>query len=31
VALWCWNEAGAPELEVVDPEGRLPRTLASWL
>ena len=31
VALWRWNEAGAPELEVVDPEGRLPRTPASWL
>ena len=31
VALWRWNEDGAPELRVVDPEGRLPRTPASWL
>jgi len=31
VALWRWNEKGAPRLEVVDPDGRLPRTAASWL
>ena len=31
VALWRWNEAGAPGLEIIDPEGRLPRTPASWL
>jgi RES domain-containing protein len=30
VALWRWNVAGAPELSVIDPEGRLPRTSASW-
>jgi len=30
-ALWRWNESGAPELRIVDPEGRLPRTPASWL
>jgi RES domain-containing protein len=31
VALWRWNGMGEPRLEVVDPEGRLPRTPASWL
>ena len=31
VALWRWNEEGAPELSIVDPEHRLPRTPASWL
>lgn len=31
VALWRWNAAGAPRLEIVDPEGRLPKTPASWL
>jgi RES domain-containing protein len=31
VALWRWNEPGAPQLRVVDPEGRLPRSQASWL
>lgn len=31
VALWRWNAPGAPSLEIVDPEGRLPRTPASWL
>jgi RES domain-containing protein len=31
VALWRWNGTGEPRLEVVDPEGRLPRTPASWL
>ncbi|HEV7320302.1 MAG TPA: RES domain-containing protein [Ensifer sp.] len=30
VALWRWNVGGA-ELKVVDPEGRLPKTPASWL
>ena len=30
VALWRWNVPGAPELAVIDPEGRLPRTSASW-
>lgn len=31
VALWRWNAHGAPRLDVVDPDGRLPRTPASWL
>jgi RES domain-containing protein len=31
VALWRWNEHGAPRLEVVDPDQRLPKTPASWL
>jgi len=31
VALWRWNAEGAPALSIVDPEGRLPVTQASWL
>lgn len=31
VALWRWNEDGAPRLEVVDPDGRLPKNPASWV
>jgi RES domain-containing protein len=31
VALWRWNGADEPRLEVVDPDGRLPKTPASWL
>ncbi len=31
VALWRWNAEGAPRLEVVDPDGRLPISPASWL
>ncbi len=31
VALWRWNEKGAPLLEIVDPDHRLPKTPASWL
>ena len=31
VALWRWNAEGAPRLEIVDPDGRLPKTPASWL
>lgn len=31
VALWRWNREGAPALEAVDPEHRLPTTQASWL
>jgi RES domain-containing protein len=31
VALWRWNGNGAPRLDVVDPEHRLPETPASWL
>lgn len=30
-ALWRWNEEGAPRLEVIDPDHRLPTTPASWL
>ena len=31
VALWRWNAPGAPQLAVVDPDRRLPKTPASWL
>ncbi|WP_455273975.1 RES family NAD+ phosphorylase [Rhizobium herbae] len=31
VALWRWNAKGAPRLDVVDPDGRLPKTPASWV
>jgi RES domain-containing protein len=31
VALWRWNALGAPSLKVIDPEGRLPKSAASWL
>jgi RES domain-containing protein len=31
VALWRWNAAGAPRLDVVDPDRRLPKTPASWM
>jgi len=32
VALWRWNGADdGPSLRVIDPEGRLPRSAASWL
>lgn len=30
VALWRWNEAGGPLLSIVDPDGRLPISPASW-
>jgi RES domain-containing protein len=30
VALWRWNAEGAPSLEIIDPEGRLPKSPASW-
>lgn len=30
-ALWRWNADGAPQLEVIDPDHRLPTTPASWL
>lgn len=30
VALWGWNGPSGPELEIVDPEGRLPKSDASW-
>ena len=31
VALWRWNEPDAPRLDVIDPDGRLPKTPASWI
>lgn len=31
VALWRWNGKGAPGLKVIDPEGRLPKSAASWV
>ena len=31
VTLWRWNTRGAPRLEIVDPDGRLPKTRASWI
>lgn len=31
VALWRWNEPGAPTLEIIDPDRRLPRSPASWV
>lgn len=31
VALWNWNGKGAARLDVVDPDGRIPKTQASWL
>ena len=31
VALWRWNQPGAPQLVVTDPDGRLPKSPASWL
>lgn len=31
VALWRWNEEGAPGLRALDPEGQLPRSPAPWL
>lgn len=30
VALWRWNEPGAPSLRAIDPEGLLPRNQTSW-
>jgi len=31
VALWRWNAKGAPDLRIIDPDRRLPKTAASWL
>lgn len=31
VALWRWNDGEGAELQVIDPEGRLPQTPASWI
>lgn len=30
VALWRWNRPSQPRLEIVDPEGRMPMSQASW-
>ncbi|RDJ21812.1 hypothetical protein DWF00_26075 [Bosea caraganae] len=30
VALWHWNEPAAPQVKVIDPEGRLPKGPQSW-
>lgn len=30
-ALWRWNSAGAPTVEVIDPEERLPKSALSWV
>lgn len=30
VALWHWNTPGAPDLRIVDPEGRLPTAPTPW-
>ena len=30
VALWKWNGRGEPTLAIIDPDGRLPKTPASW-
>ncbi len=30
VALWRWNETGGPQIEIVDPESRLPKNARSW-
>ena len=30
VALWKWNAAGAPTLDIIDPDSRLPKSPASW-
>lgn len=31
VALWRWDGENAPRLEIIDPDGRLPKMQASWL
>lgn len=30
VAVWRWNEADGPKIEIVDPEQRLPKDSRSW-
>lgn len=30
IALWRWNADGAPKLEIIDPDQRMPKTPASW-
>lgn len=31
VALWTWNVFSGPTLAAIDPDGRLPKSPASWL
>jgi RES domain-containing protein len=31
VALWHWGGKDGPRLSIVDPEGRLPKSQASWI
>ena len=31
VALWRWNNSDGPRLVIIDPEGRLPKSAASWV
>lgn len=31
IALWHWNGKDQPKLTVTDPDGRLPKSPASWL
>ena len=31
VALWRWNGTGQPRLTVIDPDGRMPKSPASWV
>jgi RES domain-containing protein len=31
ICLWRWNEPDGPQLGAIDPDGRLPRTPASWI
>ncbi len=31
VALWRWNAAEEPRLDVIDPDSRLPKSPASWV
>jgi len=31
IALWHWNSKDQPKLTVTDPDGRLPKSPASWL
>jgi len=31
VALWRWSGKDGPQLKIVDPEGRLPKSQASWM
>lgn len=31
IAIWRWNGPGGAQLSVIDPDGRLPKTPASWV